>query len=380
LSDTFYEDDLNREIAASYLGLANLIGFDNLESNGNYVNTNYLTFYFPAEVTPEGFNKAFCSVKFQDAVEVLDKVQPSPVWFQYSNADWGWIYNQVFQPTYLSANLLAKALLERQVEDSSFLDNVATSERIREYLSDNQNIFATTISEDQEGQIYFQDESSSEMIASYSLNHLQSISQSANDSSWILPMALALERRQFVVLEEKIISENGSFVESSNPDPISKSSGKKLRPAKSPFKQDQLFSYQTTSRIIHSSKPDFTKEIIDGLRHGEFPVYGNDSLVTRMQSGKFFDGLVIDDLENIKVLDQEDIETSLIVTEVRFDMNGNSTQQIKGLGLIIPGRFVPEGFDRTLGFFRVEDIDEFVSVEDNYPNLPLVTSHIRVIK
>ena len=69
LQDNFYEyGDIDRSGAISYFSLVSLISLDEIKLETETQYTNYINFYFPAEETPEGFNKYVCSVSFKDAM------------------------------------------------------------------------------------------------------------------------------------------------------------------------------------------------------------------------------------------------------------------------------------------------------------------------
>jgi len=378
LTDIFYDDEVDAFSAGSYLSMASLIALDEIHVGGNYHNTNYITFYFPGEVTPEGIHRQFCSVIFQDALDILDDLDPPVVWFQYKNRDWGWIKDEVFQPDYLSSNQLGISLANKQKSDSLFLNSSVAPDLFSLYSSDDRFVFGTTLSNGV-GELFFHNEDTSVSLGRFSTKHLSQLTEDTNDSLWIMPIALAFEQQQFESLQDRVISENGMFQSPlQGKDKLSLKSRKKLKVGKSPFKPNQKFKYRTIERIVYNDRPDISHLILDALRHGEISAYESDSLKTRKQSGKFFDEMVIDDLENIKVIDQLLIEVALVVKELTFDMNGKVIQQIQGVGLIAPGKHVPEGFDRTLGYFKIEDVTKFMTSAE-LRGLPLQSSYIVAI-
>jgi len=381
LAEIFYDDEIVVASAGSYLSLANLLSLDEIYVGGAYHNTNYVTFYYPGDVTPEGLDKQFCSVSFQDALDVLEDQDPPVVWFQYLNPDWGWISNEVFRPNYLTSNQLGIALIQHHLLDTLFLDDALPFDTMSMISSDKRYIFSSTISNSEKGEIYFQNDISSILLGRFTTKHLQKLKKTSNDSTWILPMALALELQHFQSSKNLVISENGTFISPiSGTDILSEKTKKKFKPGKSPFKPTQKFMYRTLERIIHEDKPDITSIILDALRDGEITAYQTDSLVTTKQSGKFFDELVIEDLKNVKLVDQQFIEVALIVKEIQFNMTGSSTREVKGFGLVVPGKHVPEGFDRTLGYFLLEDLKKLTTMEGPWHGLPLQSGNIETTK
>lgn len=379
LTENFYDDEIDVESAGSYLSEANLISLDEISVGGNYHSTNFITFYFPGEATPEGMDKQFCSVSFEDALDVLENQDPPVVWFQFANPDWGWINNEVFQPDYLSSNQLGNALIKHHITDTTFLTTSLRPEQLKVIASDERFIFSTTISNNGIGEIYFQNDASSLLLGQFTSEHLQQLHIPANDSLWILPMALAFELQLFKSAKDLLISENGAFP-GGGADELSSKVNKKNKPGKSPFKSSQRFKYKAVERIVTEDRPDVVEKILNAVRHGEISVFHSDSLKTKKSSGKFFDELVIEDLENIKLVDQSLIEVGLVVKEIQFDMDGNAEQQIKGFGLIVPGKHVPEGFDRTLGFFELGDLEKIIKINAPIRGLPLYSGNIEAAK
>ena len=377
--DNFYDDEIDVESVGPYLSEANLISLDEISVAGAYHSTNYITFYLPGEATPEGMDKQLCSVSFEDALDVLENQSTPIVWFQYTNADWGWINNQVFQPDYTSSNRLGMALVQHHLSDTTFLDASLGSKHLKEVVSDERFIFSTSLSNTGIGEIYLQDENSSLLLGQYTSKQLEQLQPVANDSIWILPMALAFELHQFKSSIPTPVSENGTFLSGSQ-DELTANPNKKSKPGKSPFKSSQEFKFSTVERIVKADRPDFADKVINALRRGEISTYYSDSLSTIKPSGEFFDALIIDDAKDRKTVDQRLIEVALVIKEVHFDMAGMAKSQVTGFGLIVPGEYVPEGFDRTLGYFALEDLKKHVEIKLPIRGLPLSSSNIEVVK
>ncbi len=397
LEDTFYEDgEIDRLTASSYFSLVTLIGLDEINIETEYQNTNYINFYFPGELIPEGFNKYFCSVPFKDALKFLQKLNPPVVWNSYENIDLGWLTNEILRLDYLTSSNLAIALLRNSIDKSSLeYTDRQDSDSISTYLETHSDLlFASNINlQSKKGGIYFVSGSTATQLAWYTIENVKSLNLDSVEiiSSWIMPIDQAFESRNFSFEKgEQIISSNGVFESPlTGEDKLSKNAGKKINTDQPGYKSDQKFYYRSIERISnHKGFVELTSLIYKGVRDGDIPVYENDSLKSRISSGEFFDAMLVEDIDKSILLKSEDLMTNTLIYDIYFNMQG-FVEKIdpKGISLAIPGNLVPEGFDRVIGYFKTVDIDELLENNGldqiNYADiygLPLTSWNIELVK
>lgn len=379
LSDTFYEDEIDGETASSYLSLASLVTVDAIEVDGAFQHANFITFYFPGSVTPDGFDKPFCSVAYDEALDALESIKPTVIWYRYARRDWGWITQEVFQPTYLSSNVLGQAWVSACLQDSAAFSPLVKIQKLRALQQQPESIFATTISQHQ-GSVYFETPAESILLGTYDASTLRNMDDNETDSTWILPMAAAFENRLYTSQGQEVISENG-VTGNGQPDPLSAKPGNKTKSKKPHFKPDQKFVYHTVERITRPEQPTIVKDLVEALRRGEIGVYEGDNFETKVPSGHFFDGLLVENEDGSNVMiEHEDLAVSLVTKSVTFDLTGNVSTRVTGVGVVAPGHLVPEGFDRTLGYFTIDDLERIATLPAHFTSLPLLTSTIQTTK
>ncbi len=371
LQDNFYEyGDIDRSSAISYFSLISLISLDEIKLEADYQYTNFINFYFPAEETPEGFNKYICSVSYKDAMKYLRNLDPPVVWNSYKNIDWGWVNNEVFRLDYITSSNLAKELLKNSLVNNSLeYSGELDSSDISGYINSRSDLlFATGInSNSKKGYIYFSSDSATTQLAGYTHEDVFSLRTDYADiqKNWIMPLDQAFESKKFYQeINEQVISSNGVFAPPlSGEDKLSKKPGKKTNTNHAGYKIDQKFYFRSIERINNNPViKELAPIIYRGVRDGEIRVYENDSLENRIPSGKFFDAMLVEDSKKSILMKPEELTGSMFVSDIYFNLEGVVEKVVpRGISLAIPGKKVPEGFDRNVGFFKTEDIDRLLS-------------------
>jgi len=219
--------------------------------------------------------------------------------------------------------------------------------------------------------VIYRDDSITSKIAAFTFNDLEIISRKKirNDSVTIVPVHTALVENKLKMDRIKKISRNGSFEKPlMGDDEQSKRKPDRVNIKKSLFSDSQKFYFRTVERLIGENyeELDALPELLyDGVKNGAITVYQNDSLSNRMLSGDFFDNMILDVEDNL-IADSKSLIIYTLITETIFNQKGNIIKQTPiGIGLFLPGRHVPEGFNRQIGCFRIDEIVEYLRGSEN---------------
>jgi len=355
---------------AEFFSSVTLVSLDEIFIQDEYRNILYVNFYHPGEITPEGFDVYICSTEFGAAFEYLENLTLPIVWHNYINEDWKWLNEYLFKSDYESSSKMAFDILTN-VYTHQLSDNLApgiTLVNIDETLSKNLSNIHVILPEDiyPRGSIYYIDDSITQFLATFQLEDLKFSQQ--DQILLIKSITSALLAKDYETMgEPKQISKNGAFKPPlTGTDNLSKKASKKVSYSASPFDEDQMFTMVKIDRInrndstFPSNLPIF---LYEAVRNGEIPIFRNDSLDSRKLTGEFFDAMLYEDQKSSKMLDPKVLKTHLMVTETIFDRKGRIRRKNPlGVGLIVPGNLVPEGFNRDVGYFRVEDINKLLTI------------------
>ena len=359
-----------------YFGNASILSFDGLWSDGSFHRTLYINFYHPEEIALEGFNKYVCSIEFETALQYLEENPSHSLWHNFKYQRWGWVAGKIFKGDIETSSNLGLDLLTHiyHSQDSARLPDGITLERVQQVMGDNTpNIFASIPTIEGVGSIYVKTRSTSTHLADYDWEIIHS---AAPDSTKLeeftaMPLHRALQSRSFHVSREVDISKNGVFTAPlSGDDPLSTKAGGQSNLEESPMAVRSALQIREVNRIFDASglHSDLGKTIYEGIRDGKLTVFDDDTLMRRRPSGDFFDALLYEDLETRKSLGPEVLEVYFVIWETTFTTSGDILEQVPlGIGLIVPGRFVPEGFNREAGYFELSDVNALLEEMDKAP-------------
>ncbi len=356
----------------SYFSSVTLISFDEKQVAGDVYKTMYINFYHPGEITPEGFDIYICSTEYDKAIAYLQHISPPLVWHNYRLEDWGWVNEMVFKPDYVTSSKMAFDILMFYKSNQQY-EKIAAEKAphdIDMFLSQKPGNLHVILPDHRNhtGYVYYLDDSITTYLASFSFDDLSRIGESKISTALpqMMPLTTALERHYYKIKETpRKISENGIF---SSPvkgkDKLTQRAGSKPDIAADYFNKAQLFRLRQIDRVNENDTiipPELSLWLYDAVRRGEIAVYEDDSLQTRLLSGSFFDALLFEDSKTSKMLNPELLKVHLIIHEMIFDQAGSiSGLKPMGVGLMVPGRYVPEGFNRTAGYFRVDEINRYL--------------------
>jgi hypothetical protein len=359
-SDVYSMEDVH-----SFISSVTLLSFDELLVSGE-AHTNYINFYHPGDVTLEGIDKYICSIKFEEAIEFINSKYSPLLWHNYKVEDWGWYNDRLFIPQFETSSKLAIDMLlnvDSTVLSSRLSDSISF-QKIEALMADNPYYFSSRFDHKGEGalDIIYKNDSISQEIATFLFDDIILVSRkkNSNDSVRILPVTTAISSGM-LKREDRIkrISENGQFRKPlRGPDPLAKKRSENIElPEELP--PSQKFYFRTIDRLIgkdHSIPKDLPNILYEGVRDGLITVYQRDSLKSRLLPGNFFNNLILDDQDNI-IAESKYLQVYQVITETTFEQSGRIvTQRPIGLGLVLPGKHVPEGINRPIGYFRLSDV------------------------
>ncbi len=372
-----YEDDENalpvEHELSSYFSSVTLISFDEKLVAGDVYKTLYINFYHPGEVTPEGYDKYICSTEYEKAIAYLKQISPPLVWHNFKLEDWGWVNESVFKSGFVASSKMAFDILMYYKSNQQYkkLAPEVVPYSIDLYLSQTPGNLHVILPNpgNQTGYVYYLDDSTTTYLASYSIEDLENIGKSKIllAEAKIMPLTTALEERNYKIKgKPQKISENGVFASPvKGKDKLTRRAGSNSAIASGYFDKGQLFRLRQIDRInkYDTIVPrELPLLLYDAVKRGEITVYEDDSLHNRLPSGSFFDALIFEDRNTTRMIKPELMKAQLVIRETIFDQEGSiSERNPLGIGLMVPGQFVPEGFNREAGYFKVDDINTYLT-------------------
>lgn len=359
-TDVFSMEDVH-----SFISSVTLLSFDELLVSGE-THTNYINFYHPGDVTLEGIDKYICSIDFEVAMEFMNSKYSPLLWHNYKVEEWGWYNDRLFIPQFETSSKLAIDMLtnvDSMVLSSSLSDSISF-QKIQILIQENPYYFSSRFNHTGEGvlDIIYKNDSISQELATFTFEDIIRISRKmkSTDSVRIIQVTTAISSGM-LKREDRIkkISENGEFRKPlRGSDPLAKRrSGSIDLPDE--FHPSQKFYFRTIDRLIgndHSIPKALPGILYDGVRDGSITVYQGDSLKSRLLPGDFFNNLILDEQDNI-ISETKYLQVYQVITETIFEQSGKIVSQDPiGIGLILPGKHVPEGINRPIGYFRLSDV------------------------
>lgn len=375
-----YDPDTENEYALpvevdlkSFFSSVTLISFDVKQVEGNVYKTLYINFYHPGEITPEGYDTYICSIEYEKAIAFLQQISPPLVWHNYKLEDWGWVNKRVFKSDFVASSKMGFDILMYYKSNQQYekLAPEILPHEIDLYLSQSPGNLHVILpdSGNLTGYVYYLDDSTTTYLASYSIDDLERMGKSKilPARAKIMPLTTALEEHNYKIKgKPQMISENGIFASPvKGKDKLTKRAGSKSAIASGYFDKVQLFRLRQIDRINKNDTvvlQELPLLLYDAIKRGEITVYEDDSLLNRLLSGSFFDALIFEDSNTTRMLKPELMKVHLIIRETIFDQEGSiSGLKPLGIGLMVPGQFVPEGFNREAGYFMVDDINTYLT-------------------
>jgi len=389
-------DVYSMEDVHSFISSVTLLSFDEILVNGE-THTNYINFYHPGDVTLEGIDKYICSIEFKAAIEFINSNYSPLLWHNYKVEEWGWYNDRLFIPQFETSSKLAIEMLTKadSLVLSSGLSDSISFQKVQTLIQENPYYFNSRFDHTGEGalDIIYKNDSISLEIATFAFEDILSVSRKkkSNDSVRIIPVTTAISsgmlKREGRI---KKISENGKFQKPLNgSDPMAKRISGNID-LEEEFPPSQKFYFRTINRLIgddHSIPNALPGILYNGVRDGSITVYQGDSLKSRLLPGDFFNNLILDELDNV-IAETKYLQVYQVITETIFEQSGKIVSHNPvGIGMILPGRYLPEGINRPVGYFRLADVAALLESKEmeeipitEWKGYPLQSWNVEVMK
>ena len=359
------------EDVSGFLSSVTLLGFDELVAdNEGFV--QYINFYHPGEVTLEGLNRYICSLEFESAIEYLEEKYSPLLWNNYKLEEWGWYNQKLFIAQTSTSSKLAFDMI--MLNDTSFLASKLNPsmkpEQVQQLAQEHPYSLLSRLDLQEDGKltIAYKEDSVFYEIGQFSFEDVlkTSTQKELTESVAITPVTAAILSNGLKKQKKlRTVSSNGEFLEPLNgPDELANRKLRKISIKDAAFDDADKFYFRTIERLL-GEKNEIIEELpsilYEGVKQGNIMVYNSDTLKTRMLPGEFFDNMLLDEQDD-QVLQSSELEVYQVVTQTIFDINGTiDNHSIVGVGIFLPGKVVPEGINRPIGYFRIEDIRAVLS-------------------
>ena len=363
-------DAYGMEDVSGFVSSVTLLGLDELVAEDeSYV--QYINFYHPGDVTVEGLNRYICSIEFESAIEYLNSKYSPLLWNNYMLEEWGWYKQRLFIPQTRTSSKMAHDILTFLDNSilASKLDSSITTDRAQYLAKESPYNLVSSFEPDGEGRlmIAYKDDSLFFNIGQFTFEDVLITSRNKDlvDSVTIVPVTQAILSNGLKKQKKlRTVSSNGEFLKPlEGPDEVAGRRLNKVSIDKSIFSGSEKFYFRTIERLLGEQSGflfSLPSILYDGVREGEITVYESDTLKSRLLPGEFFDNMMLSDQDNL-IADKGDLEVYQVITQTIFNITGVvDSPSIVGIGIFIPGNIVPEGINRPIGYFRIEDVNELL--------------------